>query len=420
MLISLPCRVPQGLLQLLQLLRSLQRTCVWAVLLVLTTLSGVSVVQAEGDGVPTATATHLIQVGPQRAVRTLAEAARLARDGDTVELDAAEYAGDAAIAVWTQDNLTIRAVGVGGRARLVAAGKSAEQKGIWVVRGGAITVEHLDFFGARVDDLNGAGIRFEKGHLTVRDCRFLDNQNGILTGGDAKAELDIENSESGHNGAGDGLSHNLYVGAIARLRVTGSYSHHARGGHLLKSRAVENFIFYNRLTDETGGQASYELEFPNGGTAYVVGNLIEQSAQTQNPHLISFGAEGYRWPRNEIYLSHNTLVDDRPAGGIFLRVSPGAGKVRLVNNLLLGRGVFEPVGDAVVANNPRLSAGDFAAADRQDYRLKKIVRLPGKLADPGTANGVDLRPQREYVHPRQTRALANGASLPGALQTRAP
>lgn len=359
---------------------------------------------------------RLIQVGPQRALRSLAEAARQARDGDTIEVDAGDYAGD--VAVWTRDDLTIR--GVGGRVRLLANGAVAEGKGIWVVRGGALLVEHLDFVGARVAELNGAGIRFEKGRLTVRDCRFIDNENGILTGSDKNAELDIEDSEFGNNGAGDGYSHNLYVGAIGRLKVTGSYFHHARGGHLLKSRAAENVIFYNRLTDEPGGQASYELEFANGGIAYVVGNLIEQGAQTQNPHLISYGAEGYRWPRNELYLAHNTLIDDRPAGGVFLRVAPGAGQVRLVNNLLLGAGRFEPAENAEAAGNLRLTAGDFVAPQRQDYRLRKSVRLAGKLAEAGTANGVSLVPTREYLHPRRTRPLEHAATLPGALQTTVP
>ena len=55
-------------------------------------------------------------------------------------------------------------------------------------------------------------------------------------------------------------------GPFAVLKVTGSYFHHAKSGHLLKSRAAKNLIFYNRLTDEIGGTASYELEFPNGGS----------------------------------------------------------------------------------------------------------------------------------------------------------
>ena len=102
--------------------------------------------------------------------------------------------------------------------------------------------------------------------------------------------------------------------------MTGSYFHHAKVGHLLKSRAGRNLIFYNRLTDEIGGTASYELEFPNGGVAYVMGNLIQQSSTTENPNIISFGAEGFRSQSNLLYLVNNTLVDMRPQGGQFLRV----------------------------------------------------------------------------------------------------
>ena len=50
-----------------------------------------------------------------------------------------------------------------------------------MVRGGAITIENIEFTGARVPDKNGAGIRFEQGQLEVRDCIFENNQNGILT-----------------------------------------------------------------------------------------------------------------------------------------------------------------------------------------------------------------------------------------------
>ena len=38
--------------------------------------------------------------------------------------------------------------------------------------------------------------------------------------------LEIEDSEFGDNGAGDGQSHNLYVGTIERFVVQGSYFHH--------------------------------------------------------------------------------------------------------------------------------------------------------------------------------------------------
>src|SRR5690606_7605292 len=173
-------------------------------------------------------------------VKTIAEAARLARDGDTVEVKAGEYRGD--VAVWLQKKLTIRAVG--GPAVLVADGKSAEAKAIWVIRNGEFEIEGFDFVGARVPDRNGAGIRFERGKLTVRDSRFIDNQMGLLTGNDGTSELTVERCEFTGPTDGGHWYHNLYAGAIARLTVIGSWSHKGRRGHLIKSRARENHILY--------------------------------------------------------------------------------------------------------------------------------------------------------------------------------
>lgn len=368
------------------------------------------------SGARPAASGNVLKVGPQQAIRTIAAAARLARDGDTVEIEAGDYAGD--VAVWQQDQLTIR--GVGGRPRLVAAGASAEGKGIWVVRGGRIAIENLEFTGARVPDKNGAGIRFEKGHLVVRNCRFTVNENGILSGG-GDMTLDIENSEFGNNGAGDGYSHNLYVGAIRKLSVTGSYFHHARAGHLLKSRAAENHILYNRLTDEAGGRASYELEFPNGGIAYVIGNIIQQSATSENSVIISFGAEGYQHPANRLYLINNTLHDERPQGGYFLAARPGFQVVKAYNNLLIGKRPLNAGGiDGEFVNNPNVDSTPFVLPQRHDYRIRRDSPLHRTWRDPGSADQVRLAPGREYVHPAATRALTTLPTLPGARQTLEP
>jgi hypothetical protein len=352
-----------------------------------------------------------IEVGAQRAVKTLSEASQIAKDGDIVEVDAGDYIRD--VATWTQNDLTLQAVK--GRARLIAQGAATESKGIWVVRGGNVTVKGFDFIGATVPDQNGAGIRLEQGKLQVEDCRFLDNENGILTGGHGGSTLEILNSEFGNNGFGDGRSHNLYVGAIALLKVTGSYFHHAKSGHLLKSRAAKNMIFYNRLTDEVGGTASYELEFPNGGLAYVMGNVIQQSSTTENPTVVSFGAEGYRTETNRLYLINNTLVDMRPQGGQFLRVKPGA-EIWAVNNLLLGKGGLEVGGPGNYKNNFNVDLGDFVLAVREDFHLKPGSKLTGKAVTVDAADGVILRPTAEYKHPRSIRTLKGGALSPGAMQ----
>jgi len=359
---------------------------------------------------------HILRVGPDEAIQSINLAARLAHDGDTVEIQAGEYHAD--VASWPQKNLIIR--GVGGNARIFADGRSAEGKAIWVIRDGTFHIENIDFIGARVPDHNGAGIRFEKGNLHIRNCLFYANENGLLaTGGDA--ELSIENSEFAYNGSGDGQSHNLYVGNVRSLKVTGSYFHHANVGHLLKSRASYNYIAYNRLTDEIGGRASYELEFPNGGIAYVIGNIIQQGSDTENSTLISYGAEKYPWPKNSLYLASNSLVNDLPRGGSFLRVYPGVQRVVSMNNLLIGVGEYHAP-DVLRSSNDIHAEGDiFIRAARQDYRLNDAGRkLSFQPPLSGLAEGVSLIPFYEYVHPRQIKPLVVYPTVPGALQMSVP
>jgi len=354
----------------------------------------------------------VMKVGPRQAVKSLAAAARQARDGMLVEVDAGDYIAD--VATWPQHDLTLRAVG--GRVRLVAAGANAQGKGLFVTRGQRMRIEGFDFTGCTVPDRNGAGIRLEAGSLTLVDCGFRDNENGLLTANDESIELDIVDCDFGAIPLRSGATHNVYVGAIKRLSVMGSYFHHGLLGHLLKSRAAVNHILYNRLTDEVGGRASYELEFPNGGVAVVVGNLIMQSSTTDNPHVISFGIEGAKWPRQALYLVHNTLVDQRPSGGIWLRVTPPQTEVMLANNLLVGAPKLAAEGHWTRRANFQADWDEFVLAAREDFRLKPSSGLRGKAQDMGEAEGVRLSPSREYRHPHTTVALGGPARNPGAFQ----
>lgn len=354
---------------------------------------------------------ELIRVGAGGTVATLAEAARRARPGDVVELPEGELRGQ--VAVWTQAKLKIR--GAGSGTTLNADGASAEGKGTFVVRGGRIEIENITFTGAKVPSGNGAGIRLESGALIVRDCRFLRNEMGILTSNDPTVSLVVERSEFGHNGGQKGNPHNLYAGTIARLEVSASYFHHARIGHLLKSRARESLIQYNRLTDEEGGQASYELEFPNGGKATVIGNLIEQSATTENPNVVSFGAEGYPSGGNKLVIAYNTFVDDRRSGGNFLRVHPGNVSVSAFNNLLVGgNGKLDGGPGAILDNNHAVSREAFAAPASYDFRLRPEAAAVLRAQLPAD---VMLAPIFEYVHPHATGGFSGAPVLPGAFQS---
>lgn len=356
---------------------------------------------------------RIIRVGPGGDAVAVSVAAELARDGDIVEIAAGEYRGD--VATWKQKRLTIRAVG--GPVRMIADGQHAEGKAIWVLRDGEFDISGIEFEGARVPDRNGAGIRFERGRLTLRHCRFRGNENGLLTGNDPAAELYVNQCEFSDNGAGDGYTHNLYAGSIARCHVRASYFARAQVGQLLKTRARESRILYNRLTDEAGGRASYELEFPNGGAVLAMGNLIVQERSTQNSAIVSYGPEGYRWPENELLLVHNTIVNRRTAGAVFVRVYPGPVLALVQNNLFVGSGSLNGVIDGPGSGNASIRENQFRAPEDYDFRLKPVAAVRGSAVEIPPYREMSLVPAQQYRHPMATEPIAKGSSLsPGAFQ----
>ena len=361
-----------------------------------------------------------LSVAPgQSLVKALAQAA----DGDTIALQAGEHRGQ--VAVIMHKRLTLR--GVGGRPVLHAAGQSAEGKAILVVRDGDIRIENIEFRGARVADRNGAGIRFEKGRLLIKRCAFFDNENGILTANFGDAELTVEDSEFAQAPVNTPLPHLIYVGRIARFTLVGSRVRGGQDGHLVKTRALENQIRYNQLVDGAGGRASYALELPNGGVAFVVGNVLGQGAGRTNPVLMSFGGEGpdardgLEGREQALFMVNNTLLNEALLPGIFLRVhADKLGKpvpALYVNNLLVGLGV----GELGLTN---ITQGNFSApaAVLQDievglYALKADSLLRHRGTAPGTARGVLLAPQAEFTPPLGTQTLAPPARWsPGAYQ----
>lgn len=367
----------------------------------------------------TASAKHprTIRVGPGEAVATIEQAARMAGDGDLVEILSGEYRRQPV--VWTQRKLTIR--GLGQRPVMVADGASAEGKAIWVIRNGDVTIENIAFRGARVADGNGAGIRFEKGHLHLRRCAFVDNEMGLLTGNAGDATLEIADSEFAEapRHAGD-LHHLLYVGAIGRFTLTGSRLQQGYRGHLVKSRARENHVAYNLIHDGPEGSASYELEFPNGGIAFVIGNVIGQGARTDNRTIVAYGAEGPRWPENGLYLIHNTLVNDHVSTDFlhaWTEKLPAGTEVWAINNLTVGFGTFAPTFRGRFEGNRSTTRAELADYGGLPLKLVGHSPLRGTAGLPGSVRGVSLLPVAEFTWPVGTRPLSTPAALaPGAFQ----
>ena len=347
------------------------------------------------------------RVGPGRVLATPSAAAAVAGDGDTVLIDAATYAGD--VATWTQDDLTLR--GVGGRPHLRADGQSAQGKAIWVIAGDRTRVDRIEFSGATVPDQNGAGIRQEGTDLTVTRSWFHHHQNGILAGANAESDIVIRRSRFFRSGAGDGYTHNLYIGAVRSLTVTGSYLWGADVGHELKSRAARNTILGNRITD-ADATASYSVDLPNGGRSLIAGNVIIQGPRSENSTLVSYGAEGLTGSR-ELWVVNNTLVNRRPAG-TFVAVAEGS-RVHLVNNLLVGAGDLTAGAGVEARANRRVAPAGFVDPDADDFRLR--ARSPA--VDGGVRVPPRWRARWEYAHPtRQVRRPVAGRIDLGAYERR--
>ena len=346
---------------------------------------------------------RLIKVGAGFSILKPSDAASIAANGDTIEILAGTYRGD--VAVWRQNNLTIR--GIYGKARIEANGRNAEGKGIWVIKGDNTTIENIEFSGASVQDRNGAGIRQEGSGLFVRNCYFHDNENGILAGANPTSKIVIENTEFAHNGGGDGKTHNLYIGNVKSLTLRFCYSHHTQIGHNLKSRAQNNFILYNRLMDEKTGTSSYIIDLSNGGRAFVIGNIIQQGPNAENWHIISYGAEGLKYPENLLYIINNTMVNDR-SSGVFIRVNQKSTPAIIINNIFYGKGDIlngpgQQLTNLIISESSLLGlswdSSGFVNMSEFDYHLKSDSQAIDAGGDPGSYNGFRLLPVAEYLHP---------------------
>lgn len=369
------------------------------------------------------------QVGPTRTYTKPSQVATLVGNGDTIEIDAGLYLGD--VARWVAHNLYFKGVG-SSRAHLDANGLNADGKAIWVMKGNNCVVENIEFSGCKVPDQNGAGIRQEGRDLTLRNCYFHHNEMGILTNNDGVSSYVFEGCEFAFNGYGDGYSHNIYVGKVQRLTMRNCYSHDSSVGHLVKSRAQENYLYYNRFTTESG-DGSYEVDLPNGGLAVLIGNIIEQGAASQNGGIVAFGLEGISNTQKTIVLSHNTIVNNR-FDGRFVQYAAQTELVKMTGNLLVGPGTTIQGSGAVIDSTHNLRLTSVASAMFEDAATFNFRPLPASPAidggeqNPGTFQNISLAPDSAYQHPltlvdRITvgqRPDIGALELPGVSNTETP
>jgi len=342
--------------------------------------------------IPVSAAT--LQAGPTRTLKTPCQAIAAAASGDVIEIDPVLYSGD--VCPINTSNLTLR--GVNGRPHIDAAGTNSQGKGTWVIYGNNTVVDNVEFSGAAVSDDNGAGIRLAADiNLTVTRCYFHDNQDGILAGDNGN--ITILYSEFDHNGYSNGQAHNLYINHANEFTFMYNWSHNSIVGHLVKSRAALNYILYNRLTDESG-TTSYELDLPNGGTSFVIGNLIQQGPNSENHSILAYLEEGVNAlnPGMQLFVINNTFVNNESSGTFLDIGSADTVPVVAENNIFDGPGTLSSQAGAVLSHN---FTGNPQFVDEASYNYQLLPTSGAIDAGilPGTGAGFSLVPTNQYAQP---------------------
>ncbi|MXO65830.1 right-handed parallel beta-helix repeat-containing protein [Altererythrobacter endophyticus] len=175
-------------------------------------------------------------------------------------------------------------------------GVTCEGKAALVLRGRSAQVSGLVFQNMAVPDYNGAGIRLERGNLTVAQSWFRDSQQGILTAADPNGQIVIDHSTFSRLGTcagAGGCAHSAYIGDYGVLRVTRSRFEQGRGGHYLKSRARKNDVASSSFDDTQGRATNYMIDLPGGSVGQISNNRFVQGRDKENySALIAIAAEG--------------------------------------------------------------------------------------------------------------------------------
>ena len=266
-----------------------------------------------------------IHVGDASALK---RAVWRAAAGETIILAAGEYdIADLKI----EDTLTLR-----GDGDVVLYASRPVAKGLLnPVSGAALTVENLTFRGARSPDKNGAGIRNDGRYLTIINCRFEDNENGVLSTGDRDGVIAITGSTFMRNGHGDGYSHGIYVLRGVKLDIQNSKFVATHIGHHVKSLADETII-KESLLDDGDGATSYAIDLSKAGRVLIAGNKIIQSERAENITMINYDTSRGGEARS-LEITGNTVVNRR-RNGIFLRNNTDLEPVIFDNDITVENG----------------------------------------------------------------------------------
>ncbi|MEM8935125.1 MAG: hypothetical protein AAGC77_01800 [Pseudomonadota bacterium] len=180
--------------------------------------------------------------------------------------------------------------------------------------GASLRVQNIKFKNAASPDSNGAGIRHDGRDLTIIDCVFEQNENGVLATGEEAGSIIIRRSAFLRNGAGDGYSHGIYAARGAVLDIGDSRFEATKIGHHIKSLAARTRIV-DCVLDDANGRTSYAVDASRGGDVAIIDSTLIQSANGDNRSLINYDLSRGGQAR-QLLLVHNTIINYRKNGAL--------------------------------------------------------------------------------------------------------
>ena len=224
---------------------------------------------------------------------------------------------------------------------------ACEGKATLVLRGLGAEVRGITFSNISVPDGNGAGIRLEKGALNVTNARFLDSQQGILSGNDPAGRIYITRSTFSGLGTCEnsaGCAHSLYIGNYGELTVRDSRFERGRGGHYVKARSANVVIENNSFDDAAGSATNYMIDLPAGSRGTIANNWFIQGRDKENySAFIALGAETVLHPSDGLVVTGNEarFVPGLQRASVFLADWTGSRLAMSGNRLASGLTDYE-------------------------------------------------------------------------------
>lgn len=283
-----------------------------------------------------------ITVGPGGQYHTLAQAvAKANSDQDlsnyyVIDLAPRVYLNDFADTITRP--MTIQSSSRTQRAILKSTVPLPNEKGI-LLTVSSLTIRGLEITGAFIDNSlggNGAALRDQNPEGTtatvVVDNVFIhDNQAGILQGDDSAEVITVTQSQFKNNGNPNSccFTHGIYIDEATSLNVMHSFFCGQLIGHEIKSRAAQTMVVASQVYSGEGapsnsgcrvGNASFDVQFANGGVGTLSGNTLFQGPSAQNHKIVSYGAEGVIFTTNSLTVLNNSFIST--AGSIAISDPP--------------------------------------------------------------------------------------------------